>query len=248
MRLTGRTAIVTGGARGIGQAVALALASEGASVMVADQNGQGASQVMAEINRFGGKAQALAVDVADPSDVENLVGQTLAHFGSLDILVNNAGIIRRVAFTELTRDEWDLVLDVNLGGTFNCCKAVVPIMMAKRYGKIVNMSSIVGLTGDKTASAAYTTSKGAIISLTKALARQLAEYNINVNAIAPHAIESEMIAEWTAEKKQRVIESIPLRRIGLPEDVAEAAIFLASDGASFITGETINVNGGYLMD
>ncbi len=248
MRLEGKTALVTGAARGIGEAIARTMASEGASVMIADQNEAGARRVALEINRCGGDAEAQAVDVADFAAVEHLVRQTLARFARIDILVNNAGIMHRVQFTELSPGEWQRVLDVNLGGTFNCCRAVVPEMIARRFGKIINMSSIVGLTGDRVASPAYTTSKGAIISFTKALARQLAEYNINVNAIAPHAIESEMIAEWTESKRRQMIEGIPLKRLGRPEDVAQVALFLASEGASFITGETINVNGGYLMD
>ena len=172
----------------------------------------------------------------------------IAECGKVDIVVNNAGIIARDAFVDLSYNTWIAVMDVNVNGNFNICKAVVPGMIGRRYGKILNISSIAGKMGDLTASAVYGTSKGAINAFTKSLARQLAEYGINVNAIAPHAIETDMSAQWSEEKRRNVIAGIPLRRMGSPEDVAKASLFLVSDDSAFITGEVLNLNGGALMD
>jgi len=154
----------------------------------------------------------------------------------------------RGTLMDLTVEVWRKVLEVNLNGVFHCCKAVVPHMIRSGGGKILNISSIAGKTGDLTAAPVYGTSKGGVNAFTKSLARQLAPYNINVNAIAPHAIETEMSAEWSPEKRREIIESIPLKRLGKPEEVAEAALFLVSEGASFITGEVLDMNGGYFMD
>jgi 3-oxoacyl-[acyl-carrier protein] reductase len=169
-------------------------------------------------------------------------------FGRIDILVNNAGIIRRGTIETVTEEDWDRVIEVNLKGTFNCCKAVVEIMKKQNYGKIVNVSSIAGKLGDITSAPGYGPSKAGVDALTKTLARQLAPYGINVNAVSPHAIETEMSAQWSEERRKEIIASIPLGRLGKPEDVAEAVLFLASDEASFITGDVLEVNGGALMD
>jgi 3-oxoacyl-[acyl-carrier protein] reductase len=248
MKLTGRVALVTGAARGIGKAIALTLAREGALVVIIDVDQEGLHQVAQEIEKMGRQAKAVKADVSQRQEVQRLVSEAIFTFGKIDILVNNAGIIRRGTFVEHNVQDWEKVLSVNLGGTFNCSKEVVPQMIKQRGGKIINITSIAGKVGDLTAAPSYGTSKGAINTLTFSLARELAPYGITVNAIAPHAIETEMSAEWSEEKRRQIVESIPLKRLGKPEEVAEAVAFLASDGANFITGEILDVNGGYLMD
>ncbi len=245
-RLRGRTALVTGAARGIGRAIALRYAAEGASLVLVDV--QEATELCDALRKAGSKALSYRVDITDAAAVEDMVADAVGSLGSLDILVNNAGIITRGSFADLTLETWKKVLDVNLNGNFNCCKAVVPHMVRKGYGRIVNISSIAGKIGDVTAAPAYGTSKGAVNAFTKSLARELARFGITVNAIAPHAIETEMSAQWSAEKRAAIIDSIPLKRLGKPQEVAEAAVFLASEGAGFITGEVMDMNGGFLMD
>jgi 3-oxoacyl-[acyl-carrier protein] reductase len=177
-----------------------------------------------------------------------MIEKVLRIFSRIDILVNNAGIIRRGTIESVTEEEWDRVIAVNLKGPFICSKAVVDIMKRQGYGKIVNVSSIAGKMGDITSAPGYGPSKAGLDALTKTLARQLAPYGIHVNGVAPHAIETEMSAEWSPEKRKSIVEAIPLKRLGKPEDVAEAVLFLASDAAAFITGEILDVNGGFLMD
>lgn len=246
MKLTGKTAVVTGAARGIGKEIAMRFAQEGAAVAIIDI--RNASETVGELQSKGFEAIALAVDITDFAAVERAVQTIEAWNGTIDILVNNAGIIARGSILELTGEQWLKVMDVNVNGTFYWCKAVLPSMVAARYGKIVNVTSIAGKMGDITAAPAYGTSKGAVNTLTRSLARQMAEFGITVNAVAPHAIETDMSADWSDEKRKAVIESIPLKRMGTAREVAEAVLFLASDEAAFITGETLNVNGGYLMD
>jgi 3-oxoacyl-[acyl-carrier protein] reductase len=201
-----------------------------------------------EIESLRREAITDRIDIADFAQVTESVGRAIMYFGKIDILVNNAAIIRRGSFLDHTKEDWDLVLKVNLGGTFNCAKAIVPQMVKQGGGKIVNVTSIAGKVGDITAAASYGTSKGAINTFTKSLARDLAVHHINVNAVAPHAIETDMSKEWSDEKRRAVIAAIPLGRMGKPEEVAEAVAFLASDAATFITGEILDLNGGYLMD
>ena len=248
MRFEGKVALVTGAARGIGKAIAHTLAREGAKVVVTDVDLEGAQRVAQEIKGLGGKAQAIQADVSQRQAVQKLVSEAVSLFGKIDILVNNAGIIRRGTFLDHEPEEWDKVLGVNLGGTFNCAKEIVPLMIKQGGGKIINISSIVGKMGDIASAPSYGTSKGAINTLTKSLARELAAYGINVNAVAPHAIETEMSQEWPEEKRHQIVEAIPLKRLGQPEEVAEVVAFLVSDGAGFITGQILDVNGGYLMD
>jgi len=245
-RLRGRVALVTGAARGIGRAIAERFAAAGASVVLVDV--QDATELRDSLRKAGAAALAYRVDITDPAAVEAMVADAVNALGSIDILVNNAGIITRGSFADLTFETWKKVLDVNLNGNFNCCKAVVPRMARAGYGRIVNISSIAGKIGDVTAAPAYGTSKGAVNAFTKGLARELARSGITVNAIAPHAIETEMSAQWSAEKRAAIVESIPLKRLGQPWEVAEAALFLASEGAGFITGEVMDLNGGFLMD
>ncbi len=246
MLLRAKTALVTGAARGIGRAIALRFASEGASVVLADR--LDAADVAEKVTRSGGRALSFRVDITDSAAVRRVVAESLEAFGSIDILVNNAGIIARGTILELTEETWKRVLDVNVNGAFNCCQAVIPSMVSHRFGRILNITSVAGKTGDVTAAPVYGASKGAINALTKSLARQLAEFGITANAIAPHAIETDMSAQWSAEKRAEVIRGIPLRRLGRPEEVAEAAVFLVSEGAAFITGEVLDLNGGFFMD
>jgi len=248
MKLESKVAIVTGGARGIGKAIALALAREGAQVIVNDVNLEGAEEVVEQISSMGRQAKAMKADISEREEVKKMIQETLAIFHKIDILVNNAGIIRRGSLEDHTEEDWDKVIAVNLKGTFNCAKEVVPIMKKQRYGKIINISSVAGKVGDIASAPSYGASKGAINAFTKSLARELAPYGINVNAVAPHAIETEMSAEWSEEKRCQIISQIPLGRLGRSEEVAEAVVFLVSDGAAFITGEILDVNGGYLMD
>jgi 3-oxoacyl-[acyl-carrier protein] reductase len=248
MKLKNRVAIVTGAARGIGKAIALAFIREGAKVAIIDSDEERLEILKKEINKENKEAMTIFCDITKSSEVNGMVDQVRKRFGRIDILVNNAGIIRRGTIETVTEEDWDRVIEVNLKGTFNCCKAVVGIMKLQGYGKIINVSSIAGKMGDITSAPGYGPSKAGIDALTKTLARQLAQYGINVNAVSPHAIETEMSAQWSEERRKEIVASIPLGRLGKPEDVAEAVLFLASDEASFITGEILDVNGGALMD
>ena len=248
MKLKDRVAIVTGGARGIGKAIALSCLREGAKVAIIDSDKERLEMLKKEMGKEKREVTVIPCDITKSSDVNGMVDQVQKAFGRIDILVNNAGIIRRGTIETVTEEDWDRVIEVNLKGTFNCCKAVAGIMKQQRYGKIINVSSIAGKIGDITSAPGYGPSKAAIDALTKTLARQLAQYGINVNGVAPHAIETEMSAQWSEERRKEIIASIPLGRLGKPEDVANAVLFLASDDASFITGEILDVNGGALMD
>jgi 3-oxoacyl-[acyl-carrier protein] reductase len=248
MKLKDRVTIVTGGAKGIGKAIALTFVREGAKVVLVDIDRLKLETVKDEIKRGKGEAVAISCDITKNVDVVEMVRQTYQMFGRIDILVNNAGIIRRGTIETVTEEDWDQVIEVNLKGTFNCCKAVSEMMKYQGYGKIVNISSIAGKMGDITSAPGYGPSKAGVDALTKTLARQLAPYGINVNAVSPHAIETEMSAQWSEERRKEIITSIPLGRLGKPEDVAEAVLFLVSEEASFITGEILDVNGGALMD
>jgi len=248
MNLDNKVAIVTGAGRGIGKAIAIALAREGANVTVSDVDIQTAKKVAREIKSLGWKALAIQVDISDSKEVNRMVQSVLKKFERVDILVNNAAIIKRGSIEDLTEEDWDRVMDVNLKGAFNCAKAVVGIMKKQGYGKIVNISSIAGKIGDIASAPCYGASKAGMTCLAKSLARELASYNINVNVVAPHAIETDMSREWSEEKRKNIIADIPLARLGEPEDVAEAVAFLVSDKAKFITGEVLDVNGGCLMD
>jgi 3-oxoacyl-[acyl-carrier protein] reductase len=248
MKLKDRVAIITGGARGIGKAIGTAFLREGAKVCLVDVDKGMLETTQNEIRKNREEILALTCDITKSTYVRAVMNQVQKTWGRIDILVNNAGIIRRGTIETVTEEDWDRVIEVNLKGTFNCCKVVAGIMRQQGYGKIVNVSSIAGKMGDITSAPGYGPSKAGVDALTKTLARQLAPYGINVNAVSPHAIETEMSAQWSEERRKEIIASIPLGRLGKPEDVAEAVLFLASDDASFITGEILDVNGGALMD
>jgi 3-oxoacyl-[acyl-carrier protein] reductase len=248
MKLKDRVAIITGAARGIGKAIALTFIREGAKVALVDIDQKQLEALRNEIERRKGESISISCDITKSPEVHEMVNQVKKAFGRIDILVNNAGIIRRGTIETVTEEDWDRVIAVNLKGTFNCCKATFEIMKQQRYGKIVSISSISGKLGDITSAPGYGPSKAGIDALSKTLAKQLAPYGINVNVVSPHAIETEMSAQWSEERRKEIIASIPLGRLGKPEDVAEAVLFLVSDSASFITGEILDVNGGALMD
>lgn len=248
MRLTDKVSLVTGAARGIGKAIALALAKEGCHVVLVDLDEIGVREVAQAIESMGRRALALRVNVASLEEVRRVFSLVQEKFGKLDILVNNAGIIKRGTIENHSDEDWDRVMAVNLKGTYYCSREAARIMKSQRWGRIINISSVAGKIGDIASAPSYGPSKAAVNALTKSLARELAPFGITVNAVAPHAIETEMTAEWTEEKRRAMIAQIPVGRMGKPEEVAAAVVFLASPEAAFITGEILDVNGGYLMD
>jgi len=244
--LKGKVAIVTGGAQGIGKSIATRLAQEGANVVIADVMEEVAKSTAQEISQKGNEAISIRVDVSRLSSVEEMVKKTLDKFGRIDILVNNAGITRDGLVMRMKEEDWDLVLDINLKGAFNCIKAVSPIMMKQKSGKIVNIASIVGIIGN-IGQANYSASKAGLIALTKTCARELASRRINVNAVAPGFIQTSMTERLPAQVKEKLSSQIPFGEIGKPEDVASAVLFLVSEEASYVTGEVIRVDGGMAM-
>lgn len=246
--LTGKIAIVTGAARGLGKATAEVLAGRGAHVIVNDRDLAPASDVAEAITAQGGHATALEFDVADASQVNNGFKRLLDQLSRIDILVNNAGIGDFVSFPEITPEKWDRMLNIHLKGSFNCCQAALPSMKERKYGKIVNVSSVAGKRGDFSGNAHYTAAKAGMIGLTKSLAGYAAPFGINVNAVAPGLVATNLTDEMSPEWKATTIARIPAGRLGLPEEIGRAIAFLASDDASYIFGETLSVNGGSYMD
>jgi 3-oxoacyl-[acyl-carrier protein] reductase len=246
LKLAGKVALVTGGAQGIGKAVALLLARNGADIAVSDINLEKAKETVKEVQALGRKALAIKADVATSGDVEKMVDAILSQFGKVDILINNAGIARDKLILRMTEEDWDAVLNINLKGTFNCTKAVVRHMSKQKSGKIVNIASVVGEMGNA-GQGNYAASKAGVIGFTKTIAREFAQRGINVNAIAPGYIETPMTDALPDKVKEELKRMIPLDRLGKPEDVAEAVLFLVSESANYITGQVLNVNGGIYM-
>jgi len=246
-KLDGKTAIVTGASRGIGAAIAKHLANEGARVVVNYSGSQSkAEEVVKEIEAAGGEAFAIQASVADSESVTSMIAATMERFGSVDILVNNAGITRDNLLMRMKESEWDDVINTNLKGVFLCTKAVTRQMMKQRAGRIINIASIVGVSGNA-GQANYVAAKAGVIGLTKTTAKELASRNINVNAIAPGFITTEMTEELPEEVKTQMLTQIPLAKLGNPEDVAKAVVFFASDDSTYITGQTLHVDGGMVM-
>jgi 3-oxoacyl-[acyl-carrier protein] reductase len=246
MRLKDKRVIVTGAGQGIGRAIALKMAQEGADVVIAEINRETGIQTQREIQGSGRNALYLGVDVANVHQVQGMVKQVLTAWGKIDILVNNAGFDRGATLFKVTEEDWDAVLGVHLKGTFNCIQAVADHMIENRYGKIVNMSSIWGKTG-AISEISYSSAKAGIIGLTKSVARELAKYQINVNVVLPGLILTPTIAKMPEKYQNMVIEKTPLKRMGRPEEVANVVAFLASDEASYMTGATVEVSGGSSM-
>lgn len=244
MVLSDRVAIITGGSRGIGRAIALTLAQKGAAVVVNYAASAGAAaDVVDSIRSRGGRAIACKADVSDSGEAAGLVKEAQTQFGRVDILVNNAGVIRDNLILRMKDEDWETVLGINLKGAFNCARAAARGMLKNQYGRIINISSVSGIIGN-TGQVNYCASKAGLLGLTKALAKELGSRNITVNAVAPGFITTEMTAGLPEDIKEKMLAQIPLRRFGGPEEIAELVAFLASDAAAYITGQTITVDGG----
>jgi 3-oxoacyl-[acyl-carrier protein] reductase len=246
MSLAGKTAIVTGAAQGIGRAIAETLAHAGADVAVADLDPGRSQETVTAITKMGRRALNIKVNVAEWNDAKAMVDQVVKEWGRVDILVNNAGITRDGLLLRMKEEDWNLVLQVNLNGTFNCTKAALQPMSKQRSGRIVNIASIVGAIGNA-GQANYAASKAAVIGFTKSVAREYASRAVTVNAVAPGFIDTAMTQQLSADVKETLAKQIPLGRLGQPSDVAEAVKFLASDEAGYITGHVLHVNGGMHM-
>lgn len=245
-RLDGRVAIVTGGGRGIGRAISVLLAARGASVVVADMDVAGAEETVGLLGAKHGSF--VKTDVSSEPSVLALFASVLQRFGRLDIVVSNAGIFRSAAITEMSVADWDLVMAVNLRGAFLMGREAFRHMRERRSGRIINIASTAGKTGGATAQASYAASKAGIICFTKSLAREAAPYHVNVNTVAPGPTVTDLTERWSPEVKAKSLAAIPWGELGQSEDIAEAVAFLASDRARYITGETLDVNGGMVMD
>lgn len=246
--LKGTTAIITGSSRGIGRDIAIAFAENGADLVVHGTKAETLRELRTQILDLGVRCEYVMGDIGDYATAEKLTETCLAAFGKVDTLVNNAGINSRHTFADLPLEEWDNMLRVNLTSAFYTCKCVVPHMLERGCGSIINMSSSAGKTAHPNASVCYGVSKAGINSLTQKLAFDLAPQGIRVNAICPGPIETDMSQQWSREYREKVLGAIPLRRLGKGSEVAKLAVFLASDWASFIVGESINVNGGKYMN
>ncbi|MBE9528365.1 MAG: 3-oxoacyl-[acyl-carrier-protein] reductase [Proteobacteria bacterium] len=247
MQITGKVALVTGAGQGIGKSIALKLASYGADVAVVDVDYDAVTRTAVEIQKMGRRAMAMKVDVTDGVKTDEMAEAVFKEFDdSIHILVNNAGITRDALIMRMKEDDWDAVINVNLKGVFNCTKSVVKYMTKQRWGRIINIASIVGLMGNA-GQANYAASKAGVIGMTKSVAREVAGRNVTCNAVAPGFIETAMTDAMPEKRRNEMIAGIPLGRLGGPDDVAKATLFLASSAASYITGQVISVNGGLYM-
>lgn len=246
MELANKVAVITGAAQGIGKTIAVYLAGKGASLVVCDINLEMATETAREIETAGGACLALKSDVTTPPDAERMIKEASEHFGAVDILVNNAGITKDNVLLRMKEEQWDQVMAVNLKGTFNCTKAAIKLMLRQKRGTVINIASITGLMGNA-GQANYSASKAGVIGFTKAIAREYAERGITVNAVAPGFIATAMTDAIPEKEREALIKQIPLQRLGTPLDVAHAVYFLASEQASYITGQVIGVNGGLYM-
>ena len=247
MLLEGKTALVTGASRGIGRAIAETLAAQGAKVAINYAgNVKAAEEAKAAIEAAGGEAILVKADVSDPAAVQEMISTVTEAFGQIDILVNNAGITRDGLLMRMKDEDWDAVISTNLKGVYNCTKAVTKLMMKKRYGRIVNMTSVVGITGNA-GQTNYSAAKAGVIGFSKSAAKELSSRGITVNMVAPGFIDTDMTAVLPENVKEEMAAGIPLGRIGKAQDVANAVLFLVSDQASYITGQVVNVDGGMVM-
>jgi 3-oxoacyl-[acyl-carrier protein] reductase len=246
--VTGRVAVITGGARGIGAGIVADLAASGAIVAIVDRDAATAGALAASLTEAGGKVQAFECDVSDTAQVDATITRVAASLGPVDLLVNNAGIGDFVSFPEITRERWDRMLDIHLTGAYNCCHAVMPEMIARRSGRVVNVSSVAGKRGDFIGNAHYTAAKAGLIGLTKSLAAWAAPHEVRVNAIAPGIVDTELTREMSEAHRATTVSRIPLGRFASPAEIAAVVTFLLSDASSYIVGETINVNGGSYLD
>lgn len=245
-KLEGRVALVTGGARGIGRAICEKLASEGAIVAMVDILMEVAEQTASEFRAKGYEAMAIQANVANVEDADNAVKAVVDKYGKLDILVNNAGITRDTLMMRMTEQDWDMVMAVNLKGTFNFTKSATKAMMRARYGRIVNIASVVGRMGN-VGQANYSASKAGVIALTKTTAKEFGSRNITANAVAPGFIQTDMTGKLSEEVRAEFLKTIPLKRAGLPEDVANVVCFFCQDESAYVTGQVLNIDGGMLM-
>ena len=241
-----RVALITGGARGIGRSIGLRLAREGVRIAVGDLLAEEGQQTVKDVEAAGSQAMFIMLNVTDEESAKNAVDQVVERWGRIDILVNNAGITRDKLLLRLTVQDWDAVLAVNLKGAYICSRAVLPLMLRQRWGRIVGIASVVGLVGNP-GQTNYAASKAGLIGFTKALAREVAGRNITVNAVAPGYISTHMVQSLSEELQQAVLKQIPVSRFGTPEDVANAVAFLCSEDSSYITGHVLNVDGGLAM-
>lgn len=246
MKLKDKVAIVTGASRGIGEAIARKFCQEGASVMLCSRSAESVGAIAEFLSGDGGNAKSTQADISSKADVEALVDLTLKEFARVDILVNNAGITRDSLFMRMKDDDWEAVLQTNLTGTAHCMRGVIRPMMRQKSGRIINISSVVGLVGNA-GQANYAASKAGIIGLTKSVAKEVGRRGITVNAIAPGFITTDMTEKLPEKDQQKLLDAIPMGSFGAPEDVAEAALFLVSDAARYITGQTLQVDGGMVM-
>jgi len=245
--MAGKTAIVTGAAQGMGRAIAFALSRRGANVVLADLDESAAGRVVAELKAEGGSALAIKADVSSADQVQEMVARTIKEFGALHILINNAGVLRPSRVSEITEEEWDFVVNVNLKGTFLCSKAALPFLQKEKWGRIINFSSTAGKSVSTIGGAHYTAAKAGILGFTRHLAREVASEGITVNALCPGLINSDMVrATIPPEKVKSYAASFPIPRLGTCEEVAELALYLCSDAAAYITGASLDINGGDL--